>query len=113
CSFVGRTAAEIFDRLSLWEDEALAKNLDWYRAVAANRKPAKFRIARTIPIAVSLDAPEGALWAELERTTPLFLDAVVAVRSGGAPLAPKSSRDKSLVELVVELAQRMLRHCNF
>ena len=38
-----------FDELWVWDDKALAASLAWYRAVAANRMPAKFVIAATIP----------------------------------------------------------------
>jgi hypothetical protein len=34
-----------FDRLLVWSDPATRRRLGWYRAVAANRRPAKFRIA--------------------------------------------------------------------
>ena len=43
-----------FDHLWIWDDPATASSLGWYRAVAANRKPAKFRIAGAIPVALSL-----------------------------------------------------------
>ena len=52
-----------FDQLWVWSDAAMASSLGWYRAVAANRKPAKFRIASTIPVAVPLrESPEAVLW---------------------------------------------------
>ena len=63
-----------FGQLWVWRDPALAQSLGWYAAVAANRKPAKFRIAATIPVSLALEeAPEQALWEELERLTPAFL----------------------------------------
>ena len=56
-----------FDQLEVWHDEASRQGLAWYREVAANRRPAKFRIAATIPAEVALDAPEDELWAGLAR----------------------------------------------
>ena len=41
-----------FDALWVWDDPATAAALAWYRAVAANRRPAKFRIAAAIPTAL-------------------------------------------------------------
>jgi putative pyruvate formate lyase activating enzyme len=55
-----------FDRLRVWSDPVTRRCLGWYREVAANRQPAKFRIAATIPLELGLDAPEPDLWAELE-----------------------------------------------
>ena len=56
-----------FSQLQVWRDRALARSLAWYREVAENRMPAKFRIGASIPVVLSLDdAPEEALWRELE-----------------------------------------------
>jgi len=63
------------DLLPAWHDPAIAKALGWYREVAANRRPAKFRIAATLPVDLELaGASEDELWAELERLTPVFLE---------------------------------------
>ncbi len=73
-----------FDQLSAWKDPAVAKRLGWYLDVAENRKSAKFRIARTVPVALSLaDAPEDALWDELDRLTPVFLARFARIRGTG------------------------------
>jgi putative pyruvate formate lyase activating enzyme len=102
-----------FDRLWVWNDPALRDSLSWYAAVADNRKPAKFRIAATLPVAVPLaDAPEDALWAELDQQTPIFLETQRAIRRGEAALGSESP-DPSLLDLCAELANRMLAHCNF
>jgi putative pyruvate formate lyase activating enzyme len=100
------------ERLRIWDDPAIRNALAWYLDVAENRRPAKFRIAVTIP--TSLDpalATEEALWAELEQLTPRFIARWEAIR-GGAPL-PQPADGPSLLELCRELAYRMLAHCNF
>ena len=102
-----------FDRLWVWDDPALAGSLRWYREVAANRKPAKFRIAATVPAGVPpRDAPEDELWAELERLTPVFLERWRRIRDEGAPLGPRAE-GPTLLDLCRELSHRMLAHCNF
>ncbi len=101
-----------FDRLWAWSDPALAASLAWYREVASNRRPAKFRIARTVPLALAPeDASEDALWAELGRLTPVFLERVRGIR-GGEALGPPAA-GASLLDLCRELVRRMLTHCNF
>ena len=113
----GRTGREVaiipFDQLSAWKDPAVAKRLGWYLDVAENRKPAKFRIARTIPVSLSLaDAPEDALWDELDRLTPVFVERLARIReTGEAPGTPPPP--PHLLDLCRELAYRMLAHCNF
>lgn len=70
------------ERLWAWRDPGLARSLRWYAAVAANRKPAKFRIAAAVPASLPLaEAAEPALWKELERLTPVFLSSWGGLRS--------------------------------
>ncbi len=102
-----------FDQLWVWSDRAISSSLGWYRAVVINRKPAKFRIAATIPVAVPLtESSEDVLWEELERLTPKFLARWRSIRIGEEDLGPRMLGD-SLLELCRELVQRMLAHCNF
>jgi uncharacterized Fe-S radical SAM superfamily protein PflX len=77
------------------------------------REPtAKFRIAATLATQIEPAASsEDALWAELERLTPIFLGRWQAIRAG-APL-PDVADGPSLLEVCRELAYRMLTHCNF
>ncbi|HEX2891125.1 radical SAM protein [Vineibacter terrae] len=99
-------------RLRIWEDPAIRRALSWYVAVAENYRPAKFRIAATLPTPLDLaSSGEDALWAELDRLTPLFLERWQAIRAG-APL-PTPAPGPSLLELCRALAYRMLAHCNF
>jgi putative pyruvate formate lyase activating enzyme len=101
-----------FARLAIWDDPAIRGALSWYLDVAENRRPAKFRIAATVGAAVDLEtASEDALWAELDRLTPVFLDRWQALRAS-APLPPPAD-GASLLDLARALAYRMLSHCNF
>ena len=99
-------------RLRIWDDPAIRDGLSWYLAVAENKRPAKFRIAATLPTQLDpATSGEEALWAELDRLTPIFLARWQAIRAG-APL-PATVDGPSLLELCRELAYRMLSHCNF
>ncbi len=101
-----------FDRLSVWRDPAVARALAWYRGVATDRRPAKFRIAATIAAGVVPEkADEASLWRALERATPLFLEHRRAIREGGGTLGPRTA--PSLADLCHALATRMLARCTF
>ena len=98
--------------LKIWDDSAIRDGLSWYLDVAENRRPAKFRIAATLATQIDPAASsEDALWAELERLTPIFLDRWQAIRAGTS--LPATVDGPSLLEVCRELAYRMLTHCNF
>jgi putative pyruvate formate lyase activating enzyme len=100
------------DQLKIWDDPAIRAALAWYLAVAENRRPAKFRIAATVPTKLDPAAEsEDALWAELDRLTPRFVARWEAIRAGAT--LPEQADGPSLLELCRELAYRMLAHCNF
>ena len=68
-------------RLKIWDDPAVRGALPWYLDVAENRRPAKFRIAATVATGLDpLASCEDALWAELDRLTPIFLARWQAIR---------------------------------
>ncbi len=101
-----------FDRLYVWQQERVARALSWYREVAADRQPAKFRIAATIPAGIDLEgADREALQQALERATPRFLARWRAIREGREALGSRIS--PSLVDLCQALAMRMLALCTF
>src|SRR5215475_5182148 len=82
----GRFMSDL-DRLRVWDDSAVRGALSWYLDVAEDRRPAKFRIAATIATHLDLTASsEGALWAELDRLTPIFVARWEAIRAAGASL---------------------------
>jgi hypothetical protein len=92
-------------RLRIWDDPAIRGALSWYLDVAENRRPAKFRIAATVATGLHLvESSEDALWAELDRLTPIFLARWQAIRAG-APL-PQAVDGPSVLELCRELAYR-------
>ena len=101
-----------FDALSFWREADFRGRMGWYREVSANRLPAKFRICASLPAGVALDAVEEDLWRALEAGTQAFLALQERLRAGGARL-PREKPRPSLLELVAELARRMLAHCNF
>ncbi|MGQ0546686.1 MAG: radical SAM protein [Betaproteobacteria bacterium] len=101
-----------FDTLSFWSEADFRGGMQWYRAVAANRWPAKFRLCAGLPAGIALDAPEDELWGALDAATPVFLSLQQDIRAGAAT-PPRVMPRPSLLELVAELAGRMLAHCNF
>jgi putative pyruvate formate lyase activating enzyme len=103
-----------FNRLPMWQEADLRGQLSWYRQVSANQMPAKFRIARQIPVEISLGgASEEALWQVLEDKSRLFLEQWQHIRHGRCRLSTSPPPHPNLLDLCGELSRRMLRHCNF
>src|SRR5215469_11276389 len=91
--------------LKIWDDPAIRDSLSWYLEVAENRRPAKFRIASTLATHIDPGASsEEALWAELDRLTPIFVRRWQAIRVGAA--LPATVDGPSLLEVCRELAYR-------
>src|SRR3972149_766422 len=97
----------------LWVGQRIGARLPWYYAVATNRMPAKYRIAARVPAGVGLAAHEEALWDAHDAATGVFLDFWGEIRSGQRRIRDLPKADPSLLDLSVELARRMLRHCDF
>lgn len=103
-----------FDTLWIWQEENLRGRLCWYRQVATNRMPAKFRIAQSIPVTLSLqEESEETLWNTLEEKTAHFLALWDQCRRGVGNSFPASIPHPNLLDLCCELSQRMLRRCDF
>src|SRR5262245_62455889 len=99
------------DGLGFWRHPDFGAGFGWYRDVAANRKPAKFLIARSVPVDLPRETPEAALWLELERRTPEFLALWGAIRDDRDAELPPAAKP-NLLDLCRELGYRMLAHCN-
>src|SRR6516225_6865429 len=99
-------------KLRVWDDLAIRGALAWYLDVAENRRPAKFRIAATVATQLNpATSSEDALWAELNRLTPICVTLWQAIRAGAS--LPQAADCPSLLELCRERGCRMLAHCNF
>ena len=76
--------------------------------------PAKYLIGKCIPCDLDLPAAtEGELWSENSLLTKVFLDTWEKLRIGEISSLPPKSKNHSFMDLSVELANRMLTHCNF
>ena len=101
-----------FESLKIWE--SFKDRLPWYFAVSTNHVPAKYLIAKCIPCNLDLSsASEEELWNENTLLTQAFLDMWEKVRMTEISSLPPKLERASLMDLSVELAKRMLAHCNF
>jgi putative pyruvate formate lyase activating enzyme len=108
-----------FESLDIWKelrDSHGNRMLPWYFAVSINHMPAKYLISKSIScnIADLRFASEQDLWEEHRNLIKTFLETWKAIRSGDVDIISDLSWQKtSLMDLNVELVNRMLAHCNF
>lgn len=96
----------------IWD--RVGDRLPWYLAVAEDRKPAKYLIARRVrsnldPRTASLQE----LWTEHGRAEARFLKVWEGVRRNNVRWSDLEEADPSLLDLAGELVGRMLRCCTF
>jgi putative pyruvate formate lyase activating enzyme len=106
-----------FESLDIWKQlKDDGNSLPWYFAVSTNHMPAKYLISKSISCKI-IDlrlASEEDLWEEHRKLTEIFLDKWKRLRSGEFQIICEEIGQKtSLMDLNVELVNRMLRHCNF
>lgn len=109
-----------FESLDIWKQlkDSRSRNslLSWYFAVSLNRMPAKYLISKSMVCNITdlKLASEEELWEEHRNLIETFLETWKAVRSGEVDIISDLAFQKtSLMDLNVELVNRMLAHCNF
>jgi len=97
------------DALVAFEDEGVKKALGRYVEVSTNRNPAKFLMAKAIPISVELASSEEELWKEHDSRIKEFVNAAMV----SAKIEDLKFPATSLLDLKLELARRILSSCHF
>ncbi|MFQ5970255.1 MAG: radical SAM protein [Nitrososphaerales archaeon] len=102
-----------FPKLGIWNDPSVKKGFDWYYKVSNNAQPAKYLICKHIKCEVSLDSDESTLWQEHKRLVGEFESVFSSIRRNESDLSKFDKSYPSFMDLKAELANRLLRHCNF
>ena len=103
-----------FASLKVWEKPEIKRNLWWYYEVANNRKPAKYLICRRIPAEINpTKADENTLWDVHEKLSKEFQGLFNKIAEDKLSLKELPIAKPNFLDIKVELAKRMLKHCNF
>ncbi|RMG30739.1 MAG: radical SAM protein [Methanobacteriota archaeon] len=97
----------------MWTDADIGNQLDWYRHVSTNTMPAKFQIARRVMVPEFDGMSSEELWSVHAKATDEFLKLWKEVRLNGQSITALPEPTPSLMDLNVELVQRMARNCVF
>lgn len=91
----------------------LESQLSWYYKVANNQAPAKYLLCSKIPVQFDFDDSEEALWTIHNEGTEKFLEAFKGIKKGVLDYLKLKDQDKSLLDLNVTLANKILTKCQF
>ena len=103
-----------FSALPVWGDQRVRDRLSWYYEVMLDRKPAKFKICRSVKADLE---PTKASFEELleehSRLQKKFTETLQRVKSGAETIELEEEPRFSLLDVKIELAKRMLKRCSF
>jgi len=94
-------------------DENLKKSLGRYFDILANRKIARFLIAKTISIEYELDSTDIDLWRKHSKAMKEFRKRIKDLDKNIEKSDDFKIVDHSLIDLKIEIAERILRKCYF
>jgi putative pyruvate formate lyase activating enzyme len=98
------------DSIEVLRDEACRASLSRYFDIFEGRKLAKFQICKRMPLDFQEDAAEGDLWGLHDRAISSFREFERGIDLGG-PRAMAGAPGKSLLDLKIHLAKRILESC--
>lgn len=101
------------DALAVLQDELARKSLSRYFAIMEDKLPARFQICKRVKILTELSASEEELWDAHERGLKEFRKLLTNIDAGKTKLEDLELPKRSLLDLKVELAQRILKSCHF
>lgn len=102
-----------FAQLAVWKDPEVIRQLDWYHRVSTNRMPAKFQICRRIAVPDFTERDTEDLWKMHSAATNEFLSVWTQIRERSMEITEMEVASPSLMDLNVELANRLVRNCIF
>jgi putative pyruvate formate lyase activating enzyme len=101
------------DAVAVLNDEMAKKSLGRYFAVVADKKPAKFLIAKKISAEFSEEDSMEKLWQEHARLTEEFYEIEKEIDDERKILGDMPTPEKSYLDLKIEIANRILGNCHF
>jgi len=106
------------DAEAVWNSEKVKRKLKWYSSVMVNSSPAKFMIAKKVPIDTDPRSMETLeeLWEVHNSARTNFLKMLDEARSGRLTLSEwmkLPAPQHSFLDLKIELAKRIVTKCRF
>ncbi len=101
------------DALSVLSDKKVRASLSRYFAVMDDEKPAKFMIAKRLPVDFDEEASIEDLWRIHAESTERFYHLQWEIDNGLRSLEDMAKPERSYLDLKIEIASRILKRCCF
>ena len=101
------------DAKRAWSDPEVVRRLSRYRKIIDHERTAKYLLAKVQACDVALDSSTKDLWKAHKEASEQFAQFVKDVDSSEKVPQPLPDIERSLLNLKVELAQRILADCHF
>jgi len=90
----------------------VSSRLKRYYSILDRRLPARYRVAKRIPVEACPDLPLPELWKVHKRAQRLFSRLLMRIDEGDASLSEVEAPRFSYLDLKVEIADRIVRSCH-
>ncbi|MEM3615228.1 MAG: pyruvate formate lyase-activating protein, partial [Candidatus Methanomethylicia archaeon] len=101
------------DSITVLQDEEVKSRLSWYLMVMNNKRPAKYLICKRIPSEYDEESDINTLWMEHEERAKEFKRIYNEIKDGKLKIEELEKPSKSLLDLKIEIVNRMLEECTF
>jgi len=102
------------DAISVWSDPIVGERLSWYYSVMRNEKPAKFLVAKRVPVETDPFSPDLSLeelWRLHEKASHVFSDYLAAIKNGELNLEKLEKPKYSYLDVKVSIAYKLMSPC--
>ena len=100
------------DAITVWSNEVVKKRFTRYKSIIDLKLPARYIIARNIPVDFNEEEPLAKLWEYHRNTRKPFEKQLEEVKDR-EKIKPNDSPNLSFLDLKITLANRILQDCYF
>ena len=101
------------DATNVWKNEEVIRRYQRYRDILDGKKTARYLIAKSIPVDITLDKPLDELWKAHEKASVVFNTTLEKIDSNKMSINEITKPTISFVELKEKIAYEMLKACHF
>lgn len=101
------------DSPTVFDEAIVRKSLERYFAVMKDELPARFRIAKRVPVSIGEEPEEKDLWRAHERGLKKYRKLLSEIDDGKAQFEDLETPKYSLLDLKADIARQILESCHF